>query len=69
MEEITEVADIAAPYGKQITIKKVAYDNGFEMLRIRIKEGKRITDMDLDPQTVKSLLDVFSQWQPDQVEK
>ena len=62
MEDITELGQLEAPYGKQITLNKVTYDNGFSLIRMRIKEGKRFTDMDLDINTVKSLSGIFSQW-------
>ena len=68
MEEIKELSVIDAPYGKQITIKNVSYDNGFNMMRIRIKEGKRFTDMDLDANTVKAWHAQMTEWlaqQPD----
>lgn len=62
MEDIKELATLDAPYGKNISLVEVKYDNGFSLIRMRIKEGKRFTDMDLDVNTVKSLHDVFSQW-------
>ena len=62
MEDIKELAQIEAPYGKQISLNKVTYDNGFSLIRMRIKEGKRFTDMDLDINTVKTLDSIFSQW-------
>jgi len=62
MEEITALAQIEAPYAKHISLHKVEYDNGFSLIRMRIKEGKRFTDMDLDMQTVTALHAVFSRW-------
>lgn len=62
MEEIKELATLDAPYGKKISLVEVKYDNGFSVMRMRIKEGKRFTDMDLDANTAKSLRDIFSQW-------
>jgi len=62
IEQINELAQIDAPYGKKITLNSVSYDNGFNLIRLRIKEGKRFTDMDLDVNTVKELETVFSTW-------
>ena len=68
MEEIEDFGEIDAPYGKQLIFKTVSYDNGFNILRLRIKEGKRFTDMDLDVNTVKRWQEKFNEWlenQPD----
>jgi hypothetical protein len=62
MEDVNELGEIEAPYGKQVIFKDITYDNGFKLLRIRIKEGKRFTDMDLDINTVKLLQKQFNDW-------
>jgi len=66
MEDITEITQIKAPYGKIITINEVEYDNGFKVLRVRIKEGKRFTDMDLDVNTTQAISDVLASWLTEQ---
>ena len=68
MEDIKEVGEIEAPYGKQIIFKDITYDNGFKFMRLRIKEGKRFTDMDLDVNTVKLWQQKFEQWLEEQNE-
>lgn len=65
MEDIKDFGEIEAPYGKLMTFKDVTFDNGFKFMRIRIKEGKRFTDMDLDADTVKLLQQKFSEWLAD----
>ena len=66
MEEIESIEKLPAPYGKEIEFQRVTYDNGFSMLRLRIREGKRFTMVDLDPNTAKEWLRVISQWQEKQ---
>jgi len=68
MEKIEQLGEIAAPYGKKISFQKIAYDNGFQILRMRIREGKRFTDMDLDVETIQQLQGVFVKWLVDQAE-
>jgi len=68
MEDIKEKGEIDAPYGKQITFKEITYDNGFKFMRLRIKEGKRFTDMDLDVNTVKLWQQKFDEWLSEQGE-
>ena len=41
----------SAPYGKQVTLENVAYENGMRVLRIHIREGNRFTVMDIDANT------------------
>ena len=62
MEEIKALGEMELPYGKLMTFKDVTFDNGFKFMRIRIKEGKRFTDLDLDTETVKQLQIKFEQW-------
>jgi len=66
MELIDNIAKINAPYGKEVTLNNVSYENGFNLIRMRIKEGKRFTDMDLDKKTIEELNSLFSQWLTEQ---
>ncbi|MDH5230633.1 MAG: hypothetical protein OEZ58_11180 [Gammaproteobacteria bacterium] len=62
MEEIEELGTIPAPYGKEIRMQQVTYDNGFKLLRMHIKEGKRFTTMDIDPVTAANWGKMFTEW-------
>ena len=48
---VTELEVIEAPWNKQITVSEVSYDGGYTMLHLRIKEGRRFTDLELDAET------------------
>ena len=50
-EEITRLDKYTAPYGKEVTLENVAYENGMSVLRIHIREGNRHTVMDIDDKT------------------
>ncbi|MDH5547536.1 MAG: hypothetical protein OEZ43_18295 [Gammaproteobacteria bacterium] len=62
MEKLSEIAELDAPFNKKITFQKVEYENGFQFLRMRIKEGKRFTIIDLDVHTAQSCADTINQW-------
>lgn len=62
MEQVTKTTDIALPYGKEARFEEFEYENGFKMLRIRLKEGKRFTTLELDLQTGKQWLEVMQAW-------
>ena len=61
-EKITQITKMEAPYGKDIVLQDVAYDNGMRVLRVRIREGHRFTILDLDNNIATQLADVLSNW-------
>ncbi len=61
-ESITELETINAPWNKTVTLQEVAYEGGMKMLRLRIKEGKRFTDLELDGETLKHLNASLTYW-------
>ena len=48
---VTRLDKFSAPYGKDVTLEDVAYENGMRVLRIHIREGNRFTVMDIDEKT------------------
>ena len=55
MEEVaTRLDKFIAPYGKEVTLENVAYENGMRVLRIHIREGNRHTVMDIDDNTASN---------------
>jgi len=62
-ESTSDIADIAAPYGKELKIQEVTFEGGMQLIRIRIREGKRFTTLDLDPDTTSKLVEVLANWQ------
>ena len=47
-ETVTRLDKFTAPYGKEVTLENVAYENGVRVLRIHIREGNRFTVMDIN---------------------
>lgn len=45
--QITEIDEIEAPWGRNVRIQEVEFDGGAVMLRIRIREGRRFTDLEM----------------------
>jgi len=48
---VTRLDKFSAPYGKEVTLENVAYENGMRVLRVLIREGNRFTVMDIDVTT------------------
>ncbi len=40
-----------APLGGEVELLEARYEGGVNMLRVRIRQGSRFTDLDLDPVT------------------
>lgn len=65
---VTELETIEAPWNKQVFVQEVEYEGGFKMLRLRIKEGKRFTDLELDRATAARLGGILASWSGDAVD-
>lgn len=62
-EKITPLAEIEAPWSRQLSLSAVDHDSGLRMLRLRIKEGRaRFTIIDLDERTARELADQLRNW-------
>lgn len=61
-EKITHLNSIDLPYGKNIALQNVDYENGTKVLRVRVREGNRFTIFDLDVNTAGLLSDELRAW-------
>jgi len=61
-DSISDLEIINAPWNKTVTLQEIAYEGGMKMLRLRIKEGMRFTDLELDSGTLKHLNAAISDW-------
>ncbi len=59
---VSDIETLDAPWGKELKVSEVDYDGGVKLLRLRIRENKRFTDLDLDPGTAGHLARVFQAW-------
>ncbi|MCW8916923.1 MAG: hypothetical protein OQK24_13860 [Magnetovibrio sp.] len=64
-ESLTDIEIVNAPWNKELTISDATYEGGFKMLRIRIKEGKRFTDLELDYETAAHMAELIGKWAKD----
>ena len=64
-QTITDLQTIEAPWNKTVTLQEVAYEGGMKMLRLRIKEGRRFTDLELDSGTLGTLAGSLQRWLDD----
>lgn len=61
-EKITDRSDHALPYGRKLSFKEVIQTDGFALLRMTIREGRRFTIIDLDKNSAKALSADLADW-------
>jgi hypothetical protein len=61
-ETVTRLERFDAPYGREVELQEVLFEGGMKLLRLRIREGKRFTIMDLDPATAAHWGRVMGDW-------
>jgi len=59
---VTPLEEFSAPYGKEVKLENVAYENGMRVLRIHIREGNRFTVMDIDENTASNWGAAMTGW-------
>ncbi len=64
MAQIQELAKFKVPLGNQeIELQQIDHvEGGMSMMRIRIREAKRFTIFDIDPQTARLWAKIMNEW-------
>ena len=60
--ERTPLATFAAPYRREVRLEHVVFESGMRMLRVIIREGHRITQIDLDAETAAAWGGAMVEW-------
>ena len=53
---------LIAPYGREVRLDDVRFESGMQLLRVTIREGMRITALDVDPQTALAWANTMTRW-------
>lgn len=61
-DTVTRLERIEAPYGRELELHEVLYESGMRLLRMRIREGRRFTILELDAPTAAHLGGAMSDW-------
>ena len=61
-ESVTPLDSFTAPYGQAIELQEVTFDGETNLLRLRIREGKRFTVFDIDPATAAHWGTALENW-------
>ncbi|HHS94536.1 MAG TPA: hypothetical protein ENK63_04255 [Rhodobacterales bacterium] len=61
-DELREIANYELPYSRKAELREVEFDGGMKMLRLILREGRRITQVDLDADSAAALSDAMGDW-------
>ncbi len=50
-QDARSLEKFAAPLGGEVELLEISFEGGVNLLRVRIRQGARFTDLDLDPVT------------------
>jgi len=62
---LTELSEHILPFGRRVRLVNVDYHNGLNMLRMIWREGKRITQVDIDPASATAFGNDMLAWAKD----
>lgn len=54
-DKITDIAEFELPFGRRALLREVDFESGLRMVRLVLREGRRITQIDLDEQSARDL--------------
>lgn len=58
-ETVKEIAELELPFGRKARVREVSYESGLRMVRLVLREGTRITQVDLDADSARALADAL----------
>ncbi len=53
---------LSAPYGREVRLDDIRFESGMRLLRVTIREGKRITVLDVDAPAALAWAKTMTQW-------
>jgi len=60
--ELSEIAEHELPFGRRVRLVSATYESGLRMLRVNIREGRRITQIEVDPDGAEALAANLMAW-------
>jgi hypothetical protein len=62
IESKKELAQLVLPWNKHLSLISFVYEGGLPMLRLRIREGRRFTDLDITAADAEAIAGYLSRW-------
>lgn len=61
-ESLRDIAGYELPYKRKAALREFTYDSGMKMLRLVLREGTRITQVELDAETARAIAGEMLAW-------
>ena len=61
-QNLRSLKKLTAPLGGEIELLEIDFEGSAKLLRIRIRQGSRFTDLDLDPVTARLWAAAMADW-------
>ena len=61
-QDTRSLEKFAAPLGGEVEVLELSYEGGVNLLRVRIRQGNRFTDLDLDQVTAAHWGTAMTEW-------
>ncbi len=61
-EKVRRLDKFRAPWGREVELHEVDYESGLRLMRVRIREGRRFTILDLDAPTAAHWGSAMVRW-------
>ncbi len=61
-DRIVEVGRLEAAWGAELTLQEIVRAEGAALLRLRIRQGRRFTDVELAPSAARELAGLLQEW-------
>lgn len=58
-ETLKDLAELELPFGRRAIVREVNHASGLRLVRLILREGKRITQVDLDESSAETLADTL----------
>lgn len=57
-----KLGTIQAPYGRELRLEELRFETGMRILRVTVREGRRFTTLDLDPERAREVSAALGAW-------
>jgi len=61
-QDTESLEKFTTPFGAEVELLEVRFEDDVRLLRVRIRQGSRFTDLDLDPVTARTWADALTAW-------
>ncbi|MFV0515382.1 MAG: DUF6967 family protein [Jhaorihella sp.] len=59
-ETLRDIAELDLPFGRRAKVREVTHESGLRMIRLVLREGTRITQVDMDENAARQLAGVLA---------